>query len=86
MQKYEKCLHGHGRADNQSGKEPSIYASVYICMCVYIHYVYTHIYIYMYPVALSAISATVPTAFFVIRCESLKEKEPKQSSKTSETP
>ena len=30
----------------------------------------------MYPVALRAISATVPTAFFVLACERLKENKP----------
>ena len=42
-----------------------IYTSVYI-------YIYMYIYIYIYiPVALRAISATVPTSFFVLACQRL---------------
>ena len=39
-------------------------------MYIYVYiYIYTHIYIY--PVALRAISATVPTSFFVLACQRL---------------
>ena len=47
--------------------------ATYVYVCIYIYK-----YLLIYPVALRAISATVPTAFFVIRSGRLKEIEPKQ--------
>ncbi len=38
-----------------------------------------------YPVALRAISATVPTAFFVLACQSLQENEPTKRQKLPKT-
>ena len=39
----------------------------------------------LYPVALRAISATVPTAFFVLACEGLKENKPTKRQKLPKT-
>ena len=40
---------------------------------------------YIYPDALRAISATVPTAFFVLACQSLQENEPTKRQKLQKT-